>query len=215
MNSTCFLLIIVAIEIGSFTPIAVHKVQVFSKLFIGTKWKSWMFKLFHTSAYTWLLHCTDCLPACHVTMLHCLSVLLMLSYTLEYMSNSTDKLCVALSKSSVYHIKFWEDLQCAESKSRKEATTKKSRISFSQATTQKSRISFSEKTFMWKKLVILSRDVPGLSGLSRDICPCPCPGTKGHRDKESVLVPGQRDSGTSRPGMSRDVPSLGNARMNL
>ena len=47
--------------------------------------------------------------------------------------------------------------------------------------------------------VILSRDVPGQTSLSRDIYSCPCPGTKGHRDKENVLVPGQRDSGTSRP----------------
>ena len=46
--------------------------------------------------------------------------------------------------------------------------------------------------------VILSRDVPGQRSLSRDIYSCPCPGTKGHRDKENVLVPGQRDSGTSR-----------------
>ena len=47
--------------------------------------------------------------------------------------------------------------------------------------------------------MILSRDVPGQRSLSRDIYSCPCPGTKGHRDKENVLVPGQRDSGTSRP----------------
>ena len=47
--------------------------------------------------------------------------------------------------------------------------------------------------------VILSRDVPGQKSSSRDIYSCPCPGTKGHRDKENVLVPGQRDSGTSRP----------------
>ena len=46
--------------------------------------------------------------------------------------------------------------------------------------------------------VILSRDVPGQRCLSRDICSCPCPGTKGHRDK-IFFVPGQRDNGTSRP----------------
>ena len=34
-----------------------------------------------------------------------------------------------------------------------------------------------------------------------------CPGTKG---QENVFVLGQRDNGTSRPGLSRDVPSLGN-----
>jgi hypothetical protein len=35
--------------------------------------------------------------------------------------------------------------------------------------------------------VILSRDVPGQRSLSRDICSCPCPGTKGHRDKKISL----------------------------
>ena len=67
--------------------------------------------------------------------------------------------------------------------------------------------------------MILSRDVPGQRSLSRDNYCCPCPGTKGQRDKENVLVPGQRDSGTSRPGLSRDVPrdvpSRGNALFNL
>ena len=45
--------------------------------------------------------------------------------------------------------------------------------------------------------------VPGhlLLPLSRDN------GTPG---QENVFVPGQRDNGTSRPGLSRDVPSLGN-----
>ena len=39
--------------------------------------------------------------------------------------------------------------------------------------------------------VILSRDVPGQRSLSRDICSCPCPGTKGHRDKKFFFVPGR------------------------
>ena len=43
------------------------------------------------------------------------------------------------------------------------------------------------------------RDVPGQRVLSRDICSCPCPGTKGQRDKKKKFVPGQRDNGTSRP----------------
>ena len=62
--------------------------------------------------------------------------------------------------------------------------------------------------------VILSRDVPGQKSLSRDICSCPCPGTKGHRDKNFFFVTGQRDNGTSHPGLSRDVPSLGNTNLN-
>ena len=41
---------------------------------------------------------------------------------------------------------------------------------------------------------ILSRDVPGQRSLSRDICSCPCPGTKGHRDKKIFL---SRDKGTT------------------
>ena len=47
--------------------------------------------------------------------------------------------------------------------------------------------------------VILSRDVPGQKSLSRDICSCPCPGTKGHRDKNFFL---SRDKGTT----GRPVP---------
>ena len=47
--------------------------------------------------------------------------------------------------------------------------------------------------------VILSRDVPGQRCLSRDICSCPCPGTKGHRDKKIFL---SRDKGTT----GRPVP---------
>ena len=45
----------------------------------------------------------------------------------------------------------------------------------------------------------MSRDVPEQRVLSRDICSCPCPGTKGQRDKEIFLffVLGQRDNGTS------------------
>ena len=54
--------------------------------------------------------------------------------------------------------------------------------------------------------VILSPDVPGQKSLSRDICSCPCPGTKGHRDKKFSL---SRDKGTTGrpvpvcPGLSR------------
>ena len=47
--------------------------------------------------------------------------------------------------------------------------------------------------------VILSRDVPGQKSLSRDICSCPCPGTKGHWDKKIFL---SRDKGTT----GRPVP---------
>ena len=59
---------------------------------------------------------------------------------------------------------------------------------------------------------ILSRDVPGQRVLSRDICSCPCPGTKGQRDRQNFFVPGQRDNGTGKlfcPGTKgqRDVPS--------
>ena len=55
--------------------------------------------------------------------------------------------------------------------------------------------------------VILSRDVPGhlLLPLSRD---------KGTLGQEFFFVPGQRDNGTSRPGLSRDVPSRGNPSIN-
>ena len=35
--------------------------------------------------------------------------------------------------------------------------------------------------------VILSRDLPGQRSLSRDICSCPCPWTKGHWDKKFSL----------------------------
>ena len=54
--------------------------------------------------------------------------------------------------------------------------------------------------------VILSRDGTGQRSLSRDICSCPCPGTKGHRDENFFL---SRDKGTTRrpvllcPGTSR------------
>ena len=47
--------------------------------------------------------------------------------------------------------------------------------------------------------VILSRDGTGQRSLSRDICSCPCPGTKGHRDKNFLL---SRDKGTT----GRPVP---------
>ena len=55
-------------------------------------------------------------------------------------------------------------------------------------------------TFFWQFFTQLGIDsVPGQRSLSRDIYSYPCPGTKVHRDKENVLVPGQRDSRTSRP----------------
>ena len=54
-------------------------------------------------------------------------------------------------------------------------------------------------SFFEKFWYILSQDVPGEKSLSRDICSCPCPGTKGHRDKNFFFVPGQWDNGTSRP----------------
>ena len=38
--------------------------------------------------------------------------------------------------------------------------------------------------------------------LSQDFCPCPAP--KGWRDKE--IFSGQKENGTSRPGLSRDFP---------
>ena len=49
--------------------------------------------------------------------------------------------------------------------------------------------------------MILIRDIRGQRSLSRDFCSCPCPRTKGHRDK-IFFVP-------------QDVPSLGNASMYL
>ena len=52
--------------------------------------------------------------------------------------------------------------------------------------------------------LILSRDVPGQRSLSRDICSCPCPGTKGHLDKKIFL---SRDKGTTgRPVSVCPVP---------
>ena len=50
--------------------------------------------------------------------------------------------------------------------------------------------------------------VPGhlLLPLSRD---------KGTPGQDFFFVPGQRDNGTSRPGLSRDVPSRGNPSLNL
>ena len=83
--------------------------------------------------------------------------------------------------------------------------------------------------------LILSRDVPGQrdklkilprAGTGRDRLSKPCHGTgragtacqnlgrDTGRDKKALFVPGQRDNGMSRPGLSRDVPrdvtSLGN-----
>ena len=55
---------------------------------------------------------------------------------------------------------------------------------------------FLSKSGTW---VILSLDVPGQRSLSRNFCTCPCPGTKGQRDRQNFFVPGQRDNGTSRP----------------
>ena len=75
------------------------------------------------SFYIHLLHgyCTALL-ACHVTMLHSLYALpTQLSYTCSTQQTTRCVYCVALSKSSVYHLECWEDLQCAERKSRKEA----------------------------------------------------------------------------------------------
>ena len=59
---------------------------------------------------------------------------------------------------------------------------------------------------------ILSRDDPGQRVLFRDICSCPCPRTKGRRDRQNFFVPGQRDNGTGKlfcPGTKgqRDVLS--------
>ena len=39
-----------------------------------------------------------------------------------------------------------------------------------------------------------------------------CPGTKGHRDRSSFIVPGQRDSGTEVPPLSRDKGTTGQAQ---
>ena len=47
--------------------------------------------------------------------------------------------------------------------------------------------------------LVLSRDVPGQKSLPRDFCTCPCPGTKGQRDRETFL---SRDKGTT----GRPVP---------
>ena len=62
--------------------------------------------------------------------------------------------------------------------------------------------------FFWEAYFVLGRDgteefVPGhlLLPLSRD---------KGTPGQDFFFVPGQRDNGTSRPGLSRDVPSRGN-----
>ena len=51
-------------------------------------------------------------------------------------------------------------------------------------------------SFFWKFLIYF---VPGQRSLSRDICSCPCPGTKGQRDKKNFL---SRDKGTT----GRPVP---------
>ena len=58
---------------------------------------------------------------------------------------------------------------------------------------------------------ILSRDVLGQRSLSRENCSCPCPGTKGHRDKIFFLP---QDKGTTGrlvpvcPRTSRPVETL-------
>ena len=48
----------------------------------------------------------------------------------------------------------------------------------------------------------MSWDVLGQWSLSKDVCSCPCLGTKGHGN---IFVLGQRDNGTSHPGLSQDV----------
>ena len=65
--------------------------------------------------------------------------------------------------------------------------------------------------FFWESDFVLGRPgievfVPGhlLLPLSRD---------KVTPGQEKFFVPGQRDNGTSRPNLSRDVPSLGNANL--
>ena len=57
--------------------------------------------------------------------------------------------------------------------------------------------------YLQNRKVILSRDVPGQKSLSRDFCSCPCPGTKGHRDKKISL---SRDKGTTGRPAGRPVP---------
>ena len=70
-------------------------------------------------------------------------------------------------------------------------------------------------------------DVPGQRGLSRNVCCCSCPYTKGQRDKKFVFVPGkgtvgqgnlfvlgQWDNGMSSPGLSWNVLSHGNPTRN-
>ena len=59
----------------------------------------------------------------------------------------------------------------------------------------------------------MSRDKILCPGTSRDKITFP----KEHKKQEMdvLFVPGQRDNGTSRPGLSRDVPSLGNTNLEL
>ena len=52
--------------------------------------------------------------------------------------------------------------------------------------------------------LVLSWDIPGQKSLSWDFCTCPCPRTKGQRDRQNFFVPGQRDSGTEVPLLSWD-----------
>ena len=57
--------------------------------------------------------------------------------------------------------------------------------------------------FFWEGYFVPGRDGTGQRSLSRDICSCPCPGTKGHRDKNFFL---SRDKGTTGRPAGRPVP---------
>ena len=65
---------------------------------------------------------------------------------------------------------------------------------------------------------ILNCFVPGRAG-TEEFVPgqllLPLSWDNGTPGQEIFFVPGQRDNGTSRPGLSRDVPSLGNTTLNL
>ena len=61
------------------------------------------------------------------------------------------------------------------------------------------------ESLVFRRKVILSRDVPGQRSLPRDFCSCPCPGTKGQRDKEIFLS----------QDLPQDVLSLGNPSMHM
>ena len=61
-------------------------------------------------------------------------------------------------------------------------------------------------SFFLESDFVLGLDVLGQRSLSRDFFSCYCPGTKGHRDKNS-FCPGTKGQ--------RDVPSLGNTTYNI